>query len=142
MSSTEKFTVYKCLMGCTNKTVTVSNLSLCNAWRHVELGFALKYMLINNDKLCKNLWVPHWIMQFIAVLLLERFKRKYNSKNLKRLIWLISIIDQSFHFWSIEKDRTIKNSNDRDRDHRQLWSYAWYISTHIAVTSLTTLWDS
>ena len=39
ISTTEKSAVYQCLMGCTNKNVTVSNQSLCNARRHVEVSF-------------------------------------------------------------------------------------------------------
>ena len=38
VSSGERSNVYKCIMGCVNKTINVNHTSLNNARRHIEVG--------------------------------------------------------------------------------------------------------
>ncbi|XP_045034639.1 uncharacterized protein LOC123475708 [Daphnia magna] len=47
VSSTEKSTIYKCLMGCLNKTVTVNHTTLHNVRRHVEVDLHLNALLLS-----------------------------------------------------------------------------------------------
>ncbi len=47
VSSTEKTTIYKCLVGCANKTISVNNTTLCNARRHFEVDLHFKAFLLS-----------------------------------------------------------------------------------------------
>ncbi|KAK4017353.1 hypothetical protein OUZ56_032300 [Daphnia magna] len=48
VSSTDKSTIYKCLMGCLNKTVTVNHTTLHNVRRHVESFHKLRLPDLNS----------------------------------------------------------------------------------------------